>query len=539
MIRHLLIFSFVLLQQVAVAQSKYPLTPDQLYSQLFTDVQLKRIFADSKTFVDCTPLYKPEEIVRKYKLQKSKPGFNLRQFVRSNFKIPTQPSSYSSKQKDLVKHINELWKVLQRKADVAVTGSSLLPLPHSYIVPGGRFREIYYWDTYFTMLGLKESRQYAVMENMVKNFASLLEQYGHIPNGNRSYYLSRSQPPFFSLMVELLASVKGKQVCQQYQQALEIEMKYWNDPSATELNRRQVVIKNNNGEENIFSRYDDALFIPRQESFYEDAVTASEAVKDHVSRARYTDSASLVQASDSIYAVTCNNLRTAAASGWDFSSRWMQSDKLFSTRTGAIIPVDLNCLVGNLQQSVTVAQMLNKFGFTDSNAIYELKKTMKRNYRDLFFNEELGWYCDYDTVTKSVMNNPTLAGMFPLFFKMADEKDVPAIVAFLKKHFIQAGGVVTTLNTTGEQWDAPNGWAPLQWITIIGLENYGYHDLAKDIATRWVKLNKRVFKNTGKLMEKYDVMNINKPAGGGEYPSQDGFGWTNGVLLALMNKYKL
>jgi alpha,alpha-trehalase len=112
-------------------------------------------------------------------------------------------------------------------------------------------------------------------------------------------------------------------------------------------------------------------------------------------------------------------------------------------------------------------------------------------------------------------------------------------VDFLKKNFLKDGGVVTSLNNTGQQWDAPNGWAPLQWITIIGLENYGYHDLAKEIATRWVNLNKKVFKETGRLMEKYDVVDINKPAGGGEYPSQDGFGWTNGVLLALMNKYKL
>jgi alpha,alpha-trehalase len=217
----------------------------------------------------------------------------------------------------------------------------------------------------------------------------------------------------------------------------------------------------------------------------------------------------------------------------------MRSDKLFTTSTGEIIPVDLNCLVAHLQTSVVGAQMLNKLGFVDSNSINDFKLLMKQAYRDIFFNEELGWYCDYDTVTKRTMNNPTLAGMFPLFFKLADEKDVPRIVDFLKKNFLKPGGVVTSLNTTGQQWDAPNGWAPLQWITIIGLDNYGYHHLAKDIAKRWVSLNKKVFRSTGKLMEKYDVINLKKPAGGGEYPSQDGFGWTNGVLLALINKYKL
>ena len=96
---------------------------------------------------------------------------------------------------------------------------------------------------------------------------------------------------------------------------------------------------------------------------------------------------------------------------------------------------------------------------------------------------------------------------------------------------------MTTLKETGQQWDSPNGWAPLQWLTIQGLRNYGQDDLAKDLAERWMKLNVKVYKATGKLMEKYDVMDLSKPAGGGEYPGQDGFGWTNGVFLELVNLY--
>ena len=99
------------------------------------------------------------------------------------------------------------------------------------------------------------------------------------------------------------------------------------------------------------------------------------------------------------------------------------------------------------------------------------------------------------------------------------------------------GGVVTTLETTGQQWDAPNGWAPLQWMTIAGLENYDHHELAAEIAKRWIALNSDVFKRTGKLMEKYNVVDTQLEAGGGEYAGQDGFGWTNGVLLALLEKY--
>jgi alpha,alpha-trehalase len=128
--------------------------------------------------------------------------------------------------------------------------------------------------------------------------------------------------------------------------------------------------------------------------------------------------------------------------------------------------------------------------------------------------------------------------MSPFFFHLAPAANISA-AAVLKNDFLKAGGVVTTLKTTGQQWDAPNGWAPLQWITIKGLENYGRHDLAKDIALRWVALNTRVFHDTGKLMEKYNVVDTGLSGGGGEYPSQDGFGWTNGVLLKLIDLYNL
>lgn len=514
-------FFFVLLlfYGTANAQQPYPPTPEKMYGQLFIDVQNSRIFNDSKTFVDCIPLIAPEEIVARYESEVQKKGFNLKSFVMQYFKLPSVPPSFTSSSKDIRAHINGLWPVLTRSADTLNDRSSLLPLPHPYIVPGGRFREIYYWDSYFTMLGLKESGQYEMMDNMVKNFAHLINQYGHIPNGNRSYYLSRSQPPFFSLMVELLASVKGISVYAEYIDEMKAEMDYWSEQS---------------GDEGL--SYRDELSVPRQESYFEDDSTANYAVMEFRKVVRFADSNRLNRAVDSIYASVCNNLRSAAASGWDFSSRWMKGEALHTTDINNILPVDLNTLsFGGLQLILYKANAsIDGRSMNEMNAKFTIPIL-----KEQFFNEKLGWYCDFDLETKQVMNNPTLAGMYPLFFKLADEKEVPRIVEFLKQHFLKDGGVVTSLKTTGQQWDAPNGWAPLQWITIIGLENYGYHELAKEIATRWVNLNKKVFAESGKLMEKYDVIDINKPAGGGEYPSQDGFGWTNGVLLALMNIYGL
>ena len=95
---------------------------------------------------------------------------------------------------------------------------------------------------------------------------------------------------------------------------------------------------------------------------------------------------------------------------------------------------------------------------------------------------------------------------------------------------------MTTPITSGQQWDAPNGWAPLQWVGIQGLRNYGFNELADDCAQRWQKLNTDVYHRTGKLLEKYNVEDTSLLSGGGEYEVQDGFGWTNGVLLKLMSR---
>lgn len=219
-------------------------TPDKIYGQLFTDVQMNHIFPDNKTFVDCVPKRDPAAIVRDYLAIKNNPAikFSLEMFVKENFIIPSAPqTTYQDTTKDVVKHINNLWEVLKRQNDSVVKGSSLLTLPFPYIVPGGRFREIYYWDSYFTMLGLKESGQHQLIENMIKNFAHLINTYGHIPNGNRTYYLSRSQPPFFSLMVGLLAEIKGNDVYKEYLPAMQKEYDYWMDK--TEPTKHVVIRK--------------------------------------------------------------------------------------------------------------------------------------------------------------------------------------------------------------------------------------------------------------------------------------------------------
>jgi len=185
-------------------------TPSHLFGQLFVDVQMQRVFPDGKTFVDALPNDAPAAIVQRYEEERGKPGFDLSAFVHRNFTVPPpKRSAYrSDPSEDVCRHIDDLWQVLERGPDSVTLGpySSLLPLPRPYVVPGGRFNEVYYWDSYFTMLGLDESGRHDLAVSMVENFVSLVDRYGHIPNGNRSYFLSRSQPPFFASMVELIVA---------------------------------------------------------------------------------------------------------------------------------------------------------------------------------------------------------------------------------------------------------------------------------------------------------------------------------------------
>jgi len=259
-------------------------------------------------------------------------------------------------------------------ADEGASGS-LIPLPNDYVVPGGRFREVYYWDSYFTLLGLQTAGKDELVRDMVENFAYLIDEVGHIPNGNRTYYLTRSQPPFFSLMVEVLAEMEGKEVYREFYPQLEADT--------------------------------------------------------------------------------------------------------------------------------------------------------------YLYDEEKGFYQDLNWTTGEFTNYLSLAGVYPLFVGIANDKQAAAVGDIVAEQFMAPGGVRTSLVTTGEQWDAPNGWPPLQWMTYQGLKNYGEHSVAQQIRERWMANNERVYANVHKMVEKYNVEDISLEAGGGEYPVQDGFGWSNGVYLRM------
>ncbi|MEL6636397.1 MAG: alpha,alpha-trehalase TreF [Bacteroidota bacterium] len=494
------------------------LSPEERFGELFIAAQLGDVFPDSKTFVDCTPKTTTAEVMQRFESEKVLPDFDIARFVKANFDLPIQHSSgfQSDTSRSVREHINSLWPVLTRQADTS-TRSTLLSLPEPYIVPGGRFGEIYYWDSYFTILGLQAAGKREMIERMADNFSTLIDRVGYIPNGNRTYFLGRSQPPFYALIVRLLAEEKGPETLNKYLPFLEKEYGFWMEglsslsPSQP-THRRLVRLEDGS----ILNRYWDDRPVPRPESYREDVSLAKDV--ERPAQELYRD------------------IRAACESGWDFSSRWFKDGQyLSSIHTTDLIPVDLNALLYHLEQLLAEAHAVAE---QEEEASLYRQRAAQRQAALLRYcwDEAAQFFVDYDFVERRSSPRLSLAGLFPLYFEMCSPERGQAVAQRVEQDFLQPGGVVTTLAGTGQQWDSPNGWAPLQWMTIEGLRRYEANALADTIKTRWVALNTRVYRETGKMVEKYNVMDVGLEAGGGEYPVQDGFGWTNGVLLRLLSE---
>ena len=494
-------------------------SPDDVYGELFNDVQSNRIYEDSKLFNDMLPRGSIQNIKKDYNMERSDPEFDLRDFVRRNFYYDDTHANWSfvaNKDDSVEEHITKLWTQLEKKN--RLNRGSLLALPYPYIVPGGRFSEQFYWDSYFIMLGLAEDKHWKTIDGMMKNYVFMIRKYGFIPTANRTYLLSRSQPPFFSHMVELYGAHHGqRRIYSAYLPHLLSEYRFWMKGSRriakTEHKAYSRIVEMPNGTH--LNRYYDNKTTPRPESMFEDTSHAEDA-PDREKERFYL------------------HIRAAAESGWDFSSRWfLDPDDIRTIHTADIVPVDLNCLLYHHEKTIANAYRLlhttalaRKFDrLADKRAAAILQYC---------WDETEQFFGDYNFHHGQPTGKTTLAGIFPLYVGIATKDQAAKVVEKIKNDFLQPGGLLTTLTDNGQQWDAPNGWAPLQWITVKALHRYGYHDLANDIANRWIQLNKKVYSEKHKLIEKYDVTSENGIGGGGEYPLQDGFGWTNGVLKALI-----
>ncbi len=423
----------------AVAQDELPI-PSVLFGPLFREVQLDRLFTDQKLFCDAIFLDEASSILYHYEHRVHPLGqFLDRHFVVTLHSPVRPPPNMSVRQ-----HIMWLWPFLTRRT--LVSNSSLIALPHAYVVPGSRFTECFYWDSYFIAIGLSPEEE-ALKEGMIDNFAFLIDRFGFVGNGNRNYLQSRSQPPFFSVMVRDLSFRPVTAFTQQ----LRREYHYWMSPE------RVVLMPDGS----LLNRYHDALDIPRDESYWED-VTMCRICRGG------TNCAPLYR-----------DIRSAAESGWDFSSRWLGNKTeqltMCSIRTTSVLPVDLNALLYHLEE--TLAQVCED---VECRARFEQAAASRAAAVERYmWCEEQGFYCDFDVGwNRSVSEGPSGAMVFPLFVRMANASRAERTARTVRDVLLKKGGLVASTFETGQQWDYPMGWAPLQWVAVRGLHFYGHDELA-------------------------------------------------------------
>jgi len=499
----------------AGAIAKKGTSPDEEFKDLFRAVQASGVFADSKKFADLVPRKRAHAILQEYKVLRGDPSFDLHEFVvRHFYEFSPHKAASLALNADINEHIRGLWDVLKRRN--RRQRGSLLVLPYEYIVPGGRFNEQFYWDTYFIMLGLATDGYWVAIENMIKNYTFMIRKYGFIPTANRSYFLTRSQPPFFTQMVRLLARHHGKGVYLTHLPYILGEYRFWMKGAARlkryEYRSFRRVVQMVDGE--LMNRYYDDRQTPRPESLRQDLDTSRNAPD---------------RAPEKLFL----HLRAAAESGWDFSSRWFEDPHDIRTIHAAdLIPVDLNCLLYLMEVTIADAYKMLRQPLLIKR-FTTLANQRKAAILKYCWDEELGVFGDYNFHRRERTGRKTIAMVFPLYVGIASREQAASVARVIEQEFLHPGGLVTTLENTGQQWDAPNGWAPLEWIAIQALNNYGYYELADEIKTRWLSRNRLVYERERKLVEKYNVTDGVGLGGGGEYILQDGFGWTNGVYRAL------
>ncbi|WIA44588.1 hypothetical protein OEZ86_007311 [Tetradesmus obliquus] len=471
--------------------------------------------------------------------------------------------------------VHALWHVLCRQVSPAVAQHperhSLLPLPNRTVVPGDRFRETYYWDSYWVVRGLLVSGMTETAAGLVGNLLSMLEAVGHVPNGARVYYLNRSQPPLLSAMVRELYEAAPQADPSLLSRALPLllrEHAYWTSAP------KQVTVAAASGTTYNLSRCYADWQQPRPESYREDVATAANATNSSSSSSSGSSSNSDAGAAAELYLQLASGterrlgllqLASGAESGWDYSSRWFADNKTLGTiRTTQIVPADLNAFLYQMERNIAWAANSSGNAAT-SEAFNQAAAQRRAAMQALLWDNTTGMWHDGILAPANTTNssssttaaaaagqvftltqNPGIfaSNFVPLWAGLAEAHEaqgVQVVGALQSSGLVGPAGIATTLYPTGQQWDYPNGWPPLQHMLIEGAAKYGGaagRTFAADLAHTWVNMNMRVFNNTGHMHEKYDVSHASGLVGrGGEYAPQVGFGWSNGVALDFLSKY--
>ncbi|HUP49315.1 MAG TPA: trehalase family glycosidase, partial [Thermoanaerobaculia bacterium] len=406
----------------------------------------------------------------------------------------------------------------------------LLYLPRHYIVPGGNFNEMYGWDSYFIQIGLMRDGQEQFASDMVENALYQVEHYGAALNANRTYYLTRSQPPFLSRMVLAAFDRSGDHAWLRRALALvEKYYRYW-------TSGKRLVDDGGAG----LSRYYDSGEGPAPEVFVHEA---DEHGRTHYDRVRefYRTRAGEITEYDvaEFYDAGTDGLtprffkadRAMRESGHDPSNRFGH----FNAAVLDMLPVDLNCLLQ--QMEVDIAEMHRLLGDREQVGLWQERSARRAAAIDaLMWDERDGLYYDFDFRRVSRRRYPYVTTFFPLYAGIAGEEQAARVAASLPL-FERDGGLLTSTAVTGNQWDAPIGWAPMQWIAIEGLRRYGYHREADRISARFLSMILKEFLEHNVVLEKYDVVQresrVEATIRFGYAANEVGFGWTNAAFVEL------
>ncbi len=386
-------------------------------------------------------------------------------------------------------YIRQFWVRLERfhpKDD-----ESLLGLPKPYLVPSYDehasfdYDELYYWDSFFMVQGMLDAEHEALTKGILEDLLSLFKRFKIVPNGSRTFLMGRSQPPFLTTFI--------------------------------------YDIYNNYNLDKKWLK--EAIEIAKQE--YEIVWQGTKKPNErlvHKGLSRYYDINYLHDLAE-------------AESGWDMTPR-------FNRRALNYLPVDLNALL--YKYEMDFARTARLFDDRREAAKWEQAAHARKGTMDeLMWDRLRGLYYDYNFVKEKRGNSSSLAAYFPMWAGMVTEKQAAAMVKSLRR-FENKGGLATTdalplgqyvPGSMPVQWAFPNGWAPLHFIVVEGLLKYGYHEDAKRIALKWVKNNLDWFNANGVFLEKYNVVNPEKPPQKGVYPSQTGFGWTNAVFERFCQQF--
>jgi alpha,alpha-trehalase len=386
-------------------------------------------------------------------------------------------------------YIRDYWPKLTRynPAD----NDTLIGLPKPYLVPAFEaghefdFNELYYWDSYFMSLGLMNEANRELVLGILDDLFSLFERFNIIPNASRTYLMGRSQPPFLSSFV--LDAYKTYKLDKDWLARA---------VGVAEREYRQVWM----------------------------GMTKPNARQVYRGLSRYYDINYLHDLAE-------------AESGWDMSPR-------FSRHCLNYLPIDLNCLLYKYERDFAYARRL----LGDEAAAVEWEKAAhkrKMTVNELLWSDRRNFYYDYDYTKGRRGFVNSLAAYFAMWAGVASEKQAAKLVGALKK-FEQKGGLSATDNQPLNQlmpggrplqWAYPNGWPPLHYIVVRGLQKYGYHEEARRIALKWLQTNLSWFNDHGEFLEKYNVVQPDKPPVKGLYPSQTGFGWTNSIFELFCQEF--